>query len=606
MRSIITSSSARWPAVVVATVLALGLFPGGPRGASAQQQNAKVNADTFRPSVHPGDILGIQTSNMINRWGWAAGLWATWNHRPLSVFTPGGTALQYVITNQFVGDLQASVNLFGFLDVGIDLPFGMALTGESGLTSGSSGNLGTSLGDLRLGIKGRILGGNGKGFGLAIGEDLSFPTATKAIFLGDDGITSTTVLIADYSNTGWHAALNVGFRAKKAVRMNGTEVGHELLIGAGGIFPIFCGVFEAIATVEARTAATKPFGSKYNDALDLMAGLQLHLGSIHVTAAGGAGALKGYGSPAVRGTVNVSYAPMIDKDCPKDSDGDGIVDPKDTCPNEAGPRGTEGCPDKDNDGVADREDRCPDAAGASKLEGCPDRDNDGVPDDRDTCPDKGGSSKLEGCPDKDNDGVPDHKDTCPDQGGPSNLEGCPDADGDGVPDRLDKCPDKAGVSDQGGCAPLVRLEAKKIEILERVEFEVNKADIREDAMALLNAVAQVMLQHPELKKLQVEGHTDNKSSAKHNLQLSQARANSVREFLLSKGVEPERVTAVGFGMTRPIADNATEEGRFKNRRVEFNIVEREEAAPIYVPADQVPQDDATPADAPKAEPAATP
>lgn len=132
---------------------------------------------------------------------------------------------------------------------------------------------------------------------------------------------------------------------------------------------------------------------------------------------------------------------------PADSDGDGILDYTDACPDEIGLAATFGCPDRDGDGIADKEDKCPDEVGKPGTLGCPDSDNDGFGDKMDDCPDKSG--KVNGCPDGDNDGFADKDDDCPTLAGRWN--GCPDTDFDGVPDKDDKCPKDPGPAASGGC-----------------------------------------------------------------------------------------------------------------------------------------------------------
>lgn len=278
-----------------------------------------------------------------------------------------------------------------------------------------------------------------------------------------------------------------------------------------------------------------------------------------------------------------------------DSDGDGLPDEVDRCPDEPGPAWNLGCPvdgmlDSDGDGIPDEIDECPYVPGPEENEGCPwpDRDGDGVPDHLDECPDEPGPAWNDGCPieDRDGDGIPDDEDRCPDDYGIPELDGCPprDSSGDGIPDHLDACPDEKGSPDHDGCPPpepepepreytLVELHRDRIEIRQRVHFETAKWRILQESFELLNEVAQVMKDHPNLQ-IRVEGHTDSVGGAAMNLRLSQNRADSVREYLINQGVAPDRMEAIGFGLTRPIASNETAVGREQNRRVEFRIIER--------------------------------
>ncbi len=325
--------------------------------------------------------------------------------------------------------------------------------------------------------------------------------------------------------------------------------------------------------------------------------------------------------------------------CPDtDNDGDQILDTRDKCPNDPEDvddfQDTDGCPDEDNDGdgFPDTEDACPmqpeDLNGHKDDDGCPDakddRDGDGIKDKDDGCPtepeDKDGFEDEDGCPDLDNDqdGVPDAKDYCPlhpeDMDGFMDEDGCPeeDNDGDGILDAADPCPNEAetinGFEDDDGCpdegAQLVRLTAEKIEIGEKVYFDSGSAKIQERSFNLLDQVAAVLKNHITVRKLRIEGHTDDRGAEQFNLSLSQRRAESVRDYLEDKGIEAERLEATGFGESRAIATNRTAKGREVNRRVEFLVAEQSNVAPEE-PAPETPPAPAAP-DAPESGAAPTP
>jgi outer membrane protein OmpA-like peptidoglycan-associated protein len=290
------------------------------------------------------------------------------------------------------------------------------------------------------------------------------------------------------------------------------------------------------------------------------------------------------------------------KFAPDDQDGDGLVDDEDECPTDPedkdGFEDDDGCPDLDNDGdgVPDLEDECPDIPGVVEKKGCPETDNDGdgILNDVDQCPDEPEDmdefEDEDGCPDPDNDGdgVLDGDDKCPtekeDQDGFEDEDGCPDPDndGDGVLDADDQCPlepeTKNGIDDEDGCPDLVRVVGDQIKILQKVYFATNKAKILEKSFAVLDEVAAVI----QLKRgirVRVEGHTDNKGTDKKNMKLSQRRADSVKKYLVEKGVAEDRLVAEGKGEGVPVADNKTKEGRAQNRRVEFHILGKEAAEP---------------------------
>ncbi|HEX4453935.1 MAG TPA: OmpA family protein [Kofleriaceae bacterium] len=249
--------------------------------------------------------------------------------------------------------------------------------------------------------------------------------------------------------------------------------------------------------------------------------------------------------------------------------------------------------DRDGDGIPDNIDKCPDSPedkdGFQDADGCPDPDNDGdgIPDTVDKCPnepeDKDGFQDADGCPDPDNDqdGIPDVQDQCPndpeDKDGFEDADGCPDPDNDkdGFLDKDDKCPNDPGVAPDG-CPRkynLVVVTEKKIELKQTVYFDFNKSTIKPVSFALLNEVAQAMADNPKIK-VEIGGHTDSVGDDNFNLKLSQARAESVRLYLVKRGIDAMRMVPKGYGENVPIADNRTAEGRSQNRRVEFLITER--------------------------------
>jgi outer membrane protein OmpA-like peptidoglycan-associated protein len=265
-----------------------------------------------------------------------------------------------------------------------------------------------------------------------------------------------------------------------------------------------------------------------------------------------------------------------------DSDGDGVSDKKDKCPNT--PVGvavdSKGCPiDSDGDGVPDYIDDCPTVAGLASLKGCPDRDKDGIADKDDECPDVYGLASLKGCPDSDGDGVADKDDKCPDtpKGVAVDAKGCPkDTDGDGIPDYLDKCPTEAGTKDNNGCPPAKAAtvednEAKKM-MIEPVYFDFNKADYITGEKSKIDQLVTLLKENAKYN-VNLTGHTDNVGTDQYNMNLSKKRINSVIKTIKSSGIKKNRILSEkAFGKTKPIATNDTPEGRAKNRRVEFDVV----------------------------------
>ena len=206
-----------------------------------------------------------------------------------------------------------------------------------------------------------------------------------------------------------------------------------------------------------------------------------------------------------------------------------------------------------------------------------DSDGDGVPDVDDLCPDVAGPADHHGCPlftDRDNDGIADDIDRCPELPGPKENFGCPwpDRDGDGVADKDDKCPDEPGSPANQGCArktTLIVVKRDRIELKQQIHFQPNRAVILSDSYDVLREVAQAL--RDANVTVRIEGHTDNVGKRSENLQLSQDRADAVKDYLIKEGVSPARLKAVGYGQKRPIASNSSRAGRTLNRRVEFRL-----------------------------------
>ena len=262
------------------------------------------------------------------------------------------------------------------------------------------------------------------------------------------------------------------------------------------------------------------------------------------------------------------------KGCPLDKDADGVADYMDACPDVAGVANLKGCPDKDMDGITDKEDRCPDVFGPAETKGCPDADKDGIVDIDDKCPGTKTGYKVDapGCTlDNDKDGVVNEEDKCPDVAGILAFSGCPDTDGDGVADNEDRCPSVKGTIENKGCPEIPKVDIQRITLIaSKIYFETGSAKLKLISNSQLDDLADI-LKRSEAVNLTIEGHTDDVGDDNYNMQLSQKRTESVKEYLISKGVAESRLTAIGYGETKPIADNKTTAGKAKNRRVELKV-----------------------------------
>jgi len=259
----------------------------------------------------------------------------------------------------------------------------------------------------------------------------------------------------------------------------------------------------------------------------------------------------------------------------KDTDGDGIYDKDDECPEVFGLEAFNGCPDTDGDGIKDGDDACPNTAGLAALNGCPDADADGIADKDDACPNVKGTAANNGCPDADGDGVIDGKDNCVDVAGPAENNGCPwpDTDGDGVLDKDDNCVNEVGPASNQGCPEKIITEeakAKLDEFAKAIYFNSGKTTFRVGVSGKLDLIAEIMKEFKD-SDFKVEGHTDSDGSAKSNQTLSENRSKAVLDYLVSKGIDASRLSSKGFGEDNPIASNKTRRGKAQNRRVEINL-----------------------------------
>jgi OOP family OmpA-OmpF porin len=541
-----------------------------------------------------------------------------------------------VVRDLFTADLMGSLSIIEKLQIGLRVP--LTYTGGDGIdtTTGQpaqGGFSGFGVGDPYLEGKYRFFGAWDSPLTLAGGLFFTGPVghaAAEGKYIGYSSPVAGGRAIADFRVDKLSLGANLAALYRGEAKLGSTTLGPEFRYGVGAGYQL-SPVVRVLAEGYGGTKFSTLNGTNSMEALGAFQITPLQ-SPFAITAGGGGGVIQGVGVPMFRGFVGLMYVhepsdrdgdgidddkdqcPTVPEDldnfedtdgCPDlDNDNDTIPDDRDKCPNQPetvnGYKDEDGCPDdvpdRDKDGIQDAEDKCPDQGGKvirvkGPNYGCPDSDEDGIPDSVDKCPnekeDTDGFQDEDGCPDpdEDGDGVMDVDDECPQQPGTKENKGCPekDRDNDGIIDRLDKCPDKPenynGYQDDDGCPDnkptLVTQTGDAIEIKGSIEFETNSDKIvGNKSFAILDGVAALMTHNMRIQQVEVGGHTDDRGGADNNMKLSQRRAEAVRTYLIGKGVAADRLTAVGYGQTKPIADNKSAAGRQKNRRVEFKILKQ--------------------------------
>ena len=580
-----------------------------PSSAAAQSYNLQ----RFDPSPAGDRLFGQQSPSTQGHLEVHGGVVFDYAYNPFTLSRRRGPTPRFaVVRDQAYVYGNVSLALWDHVTVGLLVP-GVVLHGGDDSPLGDEvieAPDGPAFGDLRLSVKGSILGGLHDVFQLGVGGYLWAPTGKRDTFVGDGFVRGSVELLlgGEIDRFYWNFATGPEFRRSKVL----AEVQLGTMYGFAGGFGVNLGEEEQVQLgPEVKVSITPEDVQRRNTNGELLLGAKYRfLEDFVFGAAAGPGISEGYGTPDVRLATSFTYSP--DPSRRLDGDGDGVVDHMDACPGQAGVENDDpekhGCPpprppkpelptDGDADGVPDLEDACKAVAGVPtadpKTNGCPpDGDGDGVPDDIDACPAEAqvdGEADLArpGCnrKDKDGDGIVDSLDACPTVEGTahedSGQHGCPgDSDGDGVRDDQDACPDVKGKPNddptKNGCLEAVRLKGKEIVILQKVVFATGRSRIQSASDSLLDQVASVLNDHRELELVEVQGHTDDRGSKAVNKRLSQARAEAVVAALVSRGIAKERLSAKGFGPDTPIADNDTEDGRSDNRRVEFKIIKRAE------------------------------
>jgi outer membrane protein OmpA-like peptidoglycan-associated protein len=507
-----------------------------------------------------------------------AGLFPHFSLDPLKASDVDGEE-HAVIGQQLVTHVWLAYSPASFLRLAADMPLYALQSGDEAALGISDGSLdGSGLGDLRLITKlGLLERPESGGAALSLLIPVSLPTGDAQLFQGE-GARVEPGFAFDITSGRYGLGANLGYLIRDEATVGNLIIDDQVTYKVAGRIPVaqdLVGLIEFAGAVDVAGGDLRIEESP----LEALGALRYDLGSGSITAGVGGGVLGGVGAPALRTFIGYAYRPVASaggsfpmEPMLTDRDGDRIPDDTDKCPDDPEDydrfQDDDGCPDADNDkdGIADLDDTCPmkpeDKDGFRDDDGCPDDDNDGdgILDSSDKCPsepeDRDRFEDEDGCPDDDNDkdGVADLDDACPNAAGAAEDAGCPNA----------------------GAGPAVTplAPAAKGDVLDTViYFSSGSSALGPAARAQLHRLAKRLNLDTNIKRLGIYGHTDDRSGDRANLRLSQRRAKASRDFLISKGVDADRLELLAYGETKPTDSNETQDGRQANRRVEFLVLE---------------------------------
>jgi outer membrane protein OmpA-like peptidoglycan-associated protein len=567
--------------------------------------------ERFEPAERGSDWFSAESLDYRGVVRPTFGVTADYAYRPFVVLAPGGDVRASIVRNVAFAHAGASVVLFERLRLGLDLPVQVGVDGHTAVVTRSGGRTvflpppgDGGVGDFRMGADARLFGSYRAPVSMAIGLQAWAPSGREAQYAGDGEwrLRPRAIVAGDLARFAYSAQLAYTYRAREETLGVGS-IGSEVNVTLGAGVRLLDDKLLVGPELWAGTVLRDAFERKTTPIEGALGAHYLAFESLRVGAGVSAGFTRSYGAPVSRAILGVEWAPAAIED----RDQDGVKNAEDACPDVRGVRSADparnGCPpppppspappppDRDHDGVPDSADACPDTPGVKtddpRTSGCKDTDGDGAFDPVDACVDEKGIAsadpKANGCPDEDDDGIADKDDACPTIAGVHDPDrqknGCPanfDRDHDGITNNVDACPDDPGPRStdplKNGC-PTAFVSAGQIKILEQVQFKTGSAKIETtpETLAVLHAIEKVLREHPEIKRVRVEGYTDDVGSAAANKRLSSARAEAVMNWLASAGIARKRLTSAGFGAANPIDTNDTEQGRKANRRVELHI-----------------------------------
>ncbi|PKN56182.1 MAG: hypothetical protein CVU56_17505 [Deltaproteobacteria bacterium HGW-Deltaproteobacteria-14] len=533
-------------AALATALLTLGA-PAGDAVAESPSAARRIDVVVFRPATGPG-IVTVDSAARAEHLTLRLGLAFDLASEPLHAGGSGRPA--YLAVERFgVLDVAAAVGLWDVVELGVQLPVVLVASGSDGVGAPTALS-GAAVGDLRIVPKFGLGPSSGPGFHAALLPIFTLPTGASDANAGERGATFAPAVAVSYRfEGGTELALNLGYRARPSLPFGRLLVDDEFTFGLGGRLHLWRGlsllaeVFGAVGVSE-NPADPDPGVDASEIPVEALGAVEYAFsGGFGLRVGGGGGLTSGWGAPLYR--VFVGFTQVFDAKVPPDSDGDGLADGDDGCPEAAedvdGFEDGDGCPDPDDDGdgIADAADACP--REAEDADGFEDEDADGF-EDGDGCPDL----------DNDGDGIADAADACPDQ--PETRNGVDDEDG---------CPDKAEAT----------LTDKGIELDDAIYFVLGRATIMAKSEPLLDKVARLLAANPQVTRIRIEGHTDDQGPAGFNLELSKQRARAVLDALVARGVAAERLESDGFGSQHPVCRAKTPACWAKNRRTEFRLIE---------------------------------